>query len=67
MHPTIAYEMAKNKIEEELQYAARQRLARASGSDRPRPIDFSSIGRRLRIRLTGGTAFGGQPTATSNA
>lgn len=67
MHPTIAYELAKIKIEEQIQYAARERLARAARSDRPRAIDFSSIGERLRARLTGGTAFGGRPTATSGA
>jgi len=54
MHPTMAYELARIKIEEELQYAARQRLARAAGSDRPRAIDFSSLGHRLKVKLTGG-------------
>jgi len=66
MHPTMAYELARIKIEEELQYAARQRLARAAGSDRPRAIDFSSLGHRLKVKLTGGSALG-RPTATSNA
>ena len=67
MHPEIAYQMAKYKIEEQLQYAARERLARAARTDRPRSIDFSSIGHRLRVRLTGGSALGGRPTATAGA
>jgi len=66
MHPTMAYDLAKIKIEEELQYAARERLARAASSDRPRAIDFSSLGRRLKVKLTGGGALN-RPTATSNA
>jgi len=62
MHPTIAYEMARYKIEEQLQAAARERLARAARTSRPRSIDFSSIGQRLRVRLTGGSALGGRPS-----
>ncbi|MBA2380793.1 MAG: hypothetical protein H0V73_01665 [Chloroflexi bacterium] len=67
MHPVTTYDMVKFKIEEELQYAARQRLARAAGSDRPRSINFSSIGRSLKVRLFGGPTLGGRPAATSGA
>ena len=66
MYP-ITYDMVKFKIEEELQYAARQRRAREAASDRPRSIDFSSIGQRLRVRLFGGPGFGGRPTAAAGA
>jgi hypothetical protein len=66
MHPYISQELAKIKIAEELEYAARQRRAREAVSDRPRSIDFSSIGQRLRIRLFGGPALGG-PTANAGA
>jgi hypothetical protein len=67
MHPTMVHELAKIKIAEELQYAARARMARDAVSDRPRSIDFSSIGQRLRVRLFGGPALGGTPTATADA
>ncbi len=67
MHPTIAYDLARYKIEEELQYAARQRLARAGESDRPRAIDFSTLGQRLKVRLFGGSLIGGRPTAAAGA
>jgi hypothetical protein len=55
MHPQTTYDMVKFKIEEELQHAARERLAQAARSDRPRSIDFSSIGQRLKARLFGGS------------
>jgi hypothetical protein len=67
MHPTISYELARIKIAEELEYAARARLARDAVGDRPRSIDFSSLGQRLRIRIFGGPALGGTPTATAGA
>jgi hypothetical protein len=67
MHPTIYHELAKIKIAEELEYAARARLARDAVSDRPRSIDFSSLGQRLRVRIFGGPALGGTPTATAGA
>jgi hypothetical protein len=67
MHPTITHELAKIKIAEELDYAARQRRAREAVSDRPRSIDFSSFGQRLKVRLFGGSAFGGKPTAQAGA
>lgn len=67
MHPYITHELAKIKIAEELEYAARQRRARDAVSDRPRSIDFSNLGQRLRVRLFGGPAFGGKPTAQAGA
>jgi hypothetical protein len=67
MHPYIAQELAKIKIAEELEYASRQRRAREAVSNRPRSIDFSSLGQRLRIRLFGGSALGGTPTAQAGA
>jgi hypothetical protein len=66
MHPTIAYELAKIRIEEDLQYAARERLAQTVRKDRPRSVDFSSLGRRLRLRLGGGLSLG-RPSATAGA
>jgi hypothetical protein len=67
MHPYIAQELAKIKIAEELEYASRQRRAREAVSNRPRSIDFSSIGQRLRVRLLGGPTLGGKPTAQAGA
>jgi hypothetical protein len=61
MHPTVAYELAKIKIAEEQQYAARQRLAREAVREGPRAIDFGGLGERLRVRLFGGPAIGGRP------
>jgi hypothetical protein len=58
MHPQLYHELARIKIAEELEYAARQRLARGSADDRPRSIDFSTLGQRLRVRLLGGSAPG---------
>jgi hypothetical protein len=66
MHP-YTYDMVKFKIEEELQWAARERLARSARSGQARSIDFSSLGRRLKVRLFGGSALGGRPTAAAGA
>jgi hypothetical protein len=63
----VSYDMVKFKIEEELQWAARERLARSARSGQPRSIDFSSLGRRLKVRLFGGPALGGRPSATAGA
>jgi hypothetical protein len=63
----VTYDMVKFKIEEQLQQAARERLARSARSDRPRSIDFSSLGKRLKVRLFGGSALGGRPTAAAGA
>jgi hypothetical protein len=65
MHPHIYHELAKMKIAEELEYAARQRWAREAVGDRPRSIDFSNLGQRLRVRLFGGTLLGGKPAGAS--
>jgi hypothetical protein len=61
MHPMQTHELARLKIAEELAYAARQRQARDAVSDRPRSIDFSTLGQKLKIRLFGGPALGGRP------
>ena len=61
MHPTIAYEIAKQKISEQHAYADRQRLAREAVREGPRAIDFGGLGERLRVRLFGGPAIGGRP------
>jgi hypothetical protein len=58
MHPYITHELVKHKIAEELKYAELERRARQAAVDRPRWIDFSSIGQRLRVRLLGGPAMG---------
>jgi hypothetical protein len=63
----VTYDMVKFKIEEELQWAARERLARSVRSDRPRAIDFATLGQRLKTRLFGGSALGGRPTAAAGA
>jgi hypothetical protein len=61
MNPMQTHELARLKIAEELAYAARQRQAREAVSDRPRSIDFSSLGQKLKVRLFGGSALGGRP------
>ena len=61
MFPMQTHELARLKIAEELAYAARQRQARAAISDRPRSIDFSTLGQRLKVRLFGGSNLGGRP------
>jgi hypothetical protein len=63
----VTYDMVKFKIEEELQWAARERLAQSVRSAQPRSIDFASLGRRLKVRLFGGPALGGRPTASAGA
>jgi len=67
MHPYITHELAKIKIAEELEYAARQRRAKEAVSDRPRSIDFSNLGQRLRVRLWGGPSWGGGKPAGAGA
>jgi hypothetical protein len=67
MHPHIYQELAKIKIAEQLQYAERQRLLRDAVNDRPRSIDFASLGQRLRVRLFGGTAWGTKSTGGTPA
>jgi hypothetical protein len=57
----VTYDMVKFKIEEELQWAARERLAQSVRSGQPRSIDFSTLGRRLRVRLFGGPTIGSRP------
>ena len=59
MHPYIAQELVKHKIADELRYAELERRARQAATDRPHWIDFSSLGQRLRVRLLGGHAVGG--------
>jgi len=59
----VTYDMVKFKIEEELQWAARERLAQSVRSGQPRSIDFSTLGRRLKVRLFGGPALGDRPAA----
>jgi hypothetical protein len=61
MHPFMTGELAKIKIAEQLEYAARERRVRDAVSDRPRSIDFSSLGQRLRVRFLGGPWGGGRP------
>jgi hypothetical protein len=63
MHPVMVYEMARIKIAEEREWAARQRLARGASPDRQRWIDFSSVVQRVRGRFHGGAATGGTPAA----
>lgn len=64
MHPQMYQELARIKIAEQLEYAAQQRMLRDAVSDRPRSIDFSSLGQRLRVRLFGGTALGSRTGGT---
>ena len=67
MNTMITYDMVKFRIDEELQHAARQRLARQARVDEPRSIDFASLGRRLRVRLFGKPTVGERPTANAGA
>jgi hypothetical protein len=67
MHPTISYDIVKFKIEEQMQSAARERLAQAARRDRPRSFDIRKLGERLRVRLFGGPLLGGRPTANAGA
>jgi len=67
MHPHIGYSLAQIKIDEQLRYAERERLAQAVRKDRPRSIDIAGLGERLRVRLFGGPALGGRPTAGAAA
>ena len=67
MHPTMTHELARIKIADELEYAARQRRAREAMADRPRSIDFSTIGQRLKVRLLGGPAISDKPAVTAGA
>jgi hypothetical protein len=63
-----SYELAKLRIKEEHEYAARQRLAHAASSDKHRSIDMASLGEKLRIRVFGGSLLGGRrPAAGSEA
>jgi hypothetical protein len=67
MHPHIAYSLAQINIDELLQSAERDRLVQAARKDRPRPIDFTSLGERLRLRIFGGPTLRGRPTAGAPA
>jgi hypothetical protein len=67
MHPMQTHELARLKIADELAYAARERRAREAVSDRPRSIDFASLGQKLRVRLFGGPSLGGQRPAGAGA
>jgi hypothetical protein len=53
MHPTISQELARIKIADELAWADRQRLARLASREQHRPIDFTSLKGRVRVRLLG--------------
>ncbi len=61
MYPMQTHELARLKIADELASAARERRAREAVNGRPRSIDFSSLGQRLRVRLLGGPSLGGRP------
>jgi hypothetical protein len=51
MHPTFTHDLARIKISEQMQYAERQRRARAAVASRPRSIDAVSLGGRVRQTL----------------
>jgi hypothetical protein len=63
MHPELAHQLVKYKIEEQLKYAEQERRARQAAVGRPHWIDFASLGQRLRVRLSGGVALGGRPAS----
>jgi hypothetical protein len=71
MHQAMVSELARIKIAEELEYAARQRLARGSSVDRSRTIDMAKVAQTLRVRLFGpratgnGVAVGGRPAGAN--
>jgi hypothetical protein len=68
LHPITSYELAKLRIKEEHEYAARQRLVKAATSDKHRSIDMARLGEKLRVRVFGGSLFGGRrPAAGAGA
>jgi hypothetical protein len=67
MHPITTQELARIRIQELHEEAARHRLARAASADRPRSIDIARLGERLRNRLFGSPLAGGRPTAAADA
>jgi hypothetical protein len=67
MHPMTTHELAKIRIQELHEDAARQRLVRAASAGRPRSIDIARLGERLRTRLFGGPLSSGRPTAAAGA
>ena len=67
MHPMTTHELAKIRIQELHEEAARQRLARAASADRPRSIDIARLGERLRNQLFGSRLGGGLPTTGATA
>jgi hypothetical protein len=67
MHPMTTHDLAKIRIQELHEEAARHRLARAASADRPRSIDIARLGERLRNRLFGSPLGGGLPTAGASA
>jgi hypothetical protein len=67
LHPMTTHELAKIRIKELHEDAARHRLARAASADRPRSIDIARLGERLRNRLFGSPLGGGFPTADATA
>jgi len=68
MHPNTTHELAKIRIQELHEDAARQRLIRAASADRHRSIDITRLGEALRVRVFGGSLLGGRrPAAGSEA
>jgi hypothetical protein len=67
LHPMTTHELAKIRIQELHEEAARHRLARAASADRPRSIDIARLGERLRNQLFGIRLGGGRPTADASA
>jgi hypothetical protein len=67
MHPMTTHELAKIRIQELHEDAARQRLIRAATADRHHSIDIARLGERLRNRLFGSPLAGGRPTAVAGA
>lgn len=72
MHQAMISELVRIKIAEELEYAARERLARGAAVDRSRTIDMAKVAYRLRVRIfgprtTGGALGSGTRVAGANA
>jgi hypothetical protein len=67
MHPLMTQDLAKIRIQELHEQAARERLVRAATADRPRSIDIVRVSERLRTWIFGGMFSGGRPAASAEA
>ncbi len=67
MHPTIQYELARIKLNEQLRDAERQRQARSGGGPSPVALDLSQVVGRVRSRLLGSAGRSAPSTSEAGA